>query len=176
MFLFDSAHGASSFQRRHPCACKKTTAPRRTKRRAAGLPAGRREPRRVCLLVRHNYTIFYQSCQQKKNARSFRTTFFVEIIQISLFFDNSDSANLRAHGYAAARAETIAGAAGTRRHLRRERRPKPARPARGNDCAQGRRPAVFICIRNFIHKETPARGRRTPTQEGRRKSARARGR
>lgn len=118
MFLFDSAHGASSFQRRHPCACKKTTEPRRTKRRAAGLPAGRREPRRVCLLVRHNYTIFYQSCQQKKNARSFRTTFFVEIIQISLFFDNLNSANLRAHGYAAARAETIAGAAGTRKRLR----------------------------------------------------------
>ena len=49
MFLFDSAHGASSFQRRHPCACKKTTEPRRTKRRAAGLPAGRREPRLIPL-------------------------------------------------------------------------------------------------------------------------------
>lgn len=176
MFLFDSAHGASSFQRRHPCACKKTTEPRRTKRRAAGLPAGRREPRRVCLLVRHNYTIFYQSCQQKKNARSFRTTFFVEIIQISLFFDNLNSANLRAHGYAAARAETIAGrgrraetsaagaetiagAAGTRKRLRTR--------------TAARR---FYSYTELIRKETPARGRRTPTQEGRRKSARARGR
>lgn len=44
MFLFDLAHGASSFQRRHPCACKKTTEPRRAKRRAVGLPIGRREP------------------------------------------------------------------------------------------------------------------------------------
>ena len=129
-------------------------------RRAAGLPAGRREPRRVCLLVRHNYTIFYQSCQQKKNARSFRATFFVEIIQISLFFDNSDSANLRAHGYTAAGAETIAGAAGTRKRLRRKRRPKPARPSRGNDYAQGRQPAVFYPYTELIRKEAPARGRR----------------
>ena len=159
MFLFDSAHGASSFQRRHPCACKKTTEPRRAKRRAAGLPAGRREPRRVCLLVRHNYTIFYQSCQQKKNARSFRTTFFVEIIQISPFFDNLNSANLRAHGYAAARAEDKAGAAGTRKRLRKR--------------TAARR---FYSYTELIRKETPARGRRTPTQEGRRKSARARGR
>lgn len=138
MFLFDSAHGASSFQRRHPCACKKTTEPRRAKRRAAGLPAGRREPRRVCLLVRHNYTIFYQSCQQKKNARSFRTTFFVEIIQISPFFDNLNSANLRAHGYAAARAEDKAGAAGTRK------RPRARTAARR-----------FIHIRNSYAKKRP---------------------
>ena len=144
MFLFDSAHGASSFQRRHPCACKKTTEPRRTKRRAAGLPAGRREPRRVCLLVRHNYTIFYQSCQQKKNARSFRTTFFVEIIQISLFFDNLNSANLRAHGYAAARAETIAGAADARKHPQREQRRGRGRHAETSAHKDGGPPLLLI--------------------------------
>ena len=160
MFLFDSAHGASSFQRRHPCACKKTTEPRRTKRRIAGLPAGRREPRRVCLLVRHNYTIFYQSCQQKKNARSFRTTFFVEIIQISPFFDNLNSANLRAHGYAAARAEAKAGAAGTRKRLR----------TRTAACR-------FLSIYGTHTQRSARKGDDvSPTQEGRRKSARARGR
>ena len=94
--------------------------------------------RRVCLLVQYNYTIFYQSCQQKKNARSFRTTFFVEIIQISLFFDNLNSANLRAHGYAAARAEAKTGAAGARK------RPRARTAARR-----------FIHIRNSYAKKRP---------------------